>query len=160
MTGVLLKFDKRFKNRTKARFEKTKFEVGILRDKAYRDPRSKKAGHTTISGMKARKRKATSSTTIARVSRWLRIRTNFLRAPFEKTRSKEMRILVRSLQLFINKKITPGTLKTAIEQVVLRPFNRKAYGGNAPSTIRTKGFSRMGLDTGQVYQNIKARIVK
>lgn len=41
--------------------------------------------------------------------------------------------------------------------IVRNPILRKEYGNNKPSTVKSKGFDQLGINTGTLFKNIEAR---
>jgi hypothetical protein len=51
-------------------------------------------------------------------------------------------------------------LTNAIQAIVRNPILRGDYGRNNLFTQKVKGFNRLMIDTGQFFNNIKARVFK
>jgi hypothetical protein len=61
---------------------------------------------------------------------------------------------------FLNLKKTETDIKRLqnnAQAIVKVPLLNKSYGKNKPSTIKRKGFDRFGVQTGQLFENIKGR---
>lgn len=46
----------------------------------------------------------------------------------------------------------------AVAATMINPINRREFGSNAPSTIKSKGFDKVMVHTGRFIRNIKARM--
>lgn len=160
MAGLQITLDKRFKQKIVGKLTRHQFEVGILQDKAHKNPQSKRKGLTSVDGMKVRKKKARSSIKLSAVSRWNRKKVNYLQAPFKKANNPDLKDFIAAMYGFISNNIGQRRVIALLRAVVRNPMRRNVYGPNARSTVRTKGFNRYTIDTGQLYQNIKARITR
>lgn len=181
MITAQMLFDKRFKNRVKARYEKYDIQAGILKNKPHVPPKplwkSKGRGKnkmlvkdlTSVEGMKARKKrtdkaaKSAFQMTTAELAKMLRKRTgvNIWTEPFKKKRSREVkRFMAAMLKVLGAKRI--GTLKKRAEDLLVEairaPIKQRRYGRNKRSTVKIKGFNRRFFDTGQLYMAISAKI--
>lgn len=159
MAKPQLTLDKRFKNRVSARYEKYQFEGGVLDDVPYRTPKSKRKGLGTLRGGPVRKQSQNTKGKVSDVAKVMRKKTNFLQAPFAKPRSKDHRLFRNELFNLITKKGGRKSKAESLFRAIIRnPMLKKAYGRNADSTIKTKGFNRLLFDTGQLFRNIKAKM--
>ncbi len=177
-----VKLDGRFVKEARGRIEKFSFDVGVLDDKPHKLQltkgkavsrlKSKGAGasqlteflFTTLAGGPARRiGSKASDKTIAQVSEEARRKTgiNFYTRPWK---SKQNRDLVRFIQSFM-RLITQGgkltekkRLENALQAVVRNPIVRGDYGGNSHGTAKSKGFSRLLINTGQLFRAITARV--
>lgn len=154
-----LTLDKRFKNRVKARLSKYEFEGGILQDRPYRTPRPKSQGHGTLRGGPVRRQSNKTRGMVSDVSKAMRERTNYLKAPFEKSKTKDYRRLVKELVMLITGRGGKRHRAVSYFRAMIRnPMLKGQYGKNEPSTVRAKGFNRFMFDTGQLFRNIKAKL--
>jgi hypothetical protein len=155
-----LELDKRFKEKAKGRFGQYQFEVGILQDKIHKLAQSKGKGLRQFKGGPARKiGSENSSVSMSEVSRFNTAKKNYLVAPFHK-RSSDLKSLVDEFFKFCSGRSSSDKVIKCLQAVVLNPIIRGDYGHNKQSTIRTKGFDRYLIDTGQLFSNIKARVWK
>lgn len=154
--------DKRFKNKISGKFEAYTFEVGILKNGPYKNPKSKSFGFKSFAGGRARKVESKSDKTLREVSKWNRKKTNYLMAPFEDTSDKsgDIKKFLNAFFSYVFGRSTEKRLINTLQAVVRNPILRGDYGPNARSTIRTKGFDRYMIDTGQLFKNILARVRK
>lgn len=173
-----LQLDKRFLNKTLGSFSEYVFEVGILDDKAYRKPvakgyektvKRKKAGYsvtTTMTALRnfnggpARRASRDVNGTVADVSKWNRLRYDYLREPFKNPKNKDVLKFTGAFLSLLKGKGQIRRLENALQAVVRNPIKRQDYGVNSVKTIKAKGFDRVMIDTGQLFQNIKARVKK
>lgn len=158
----------------KSRFERFSAQAGILdQGKAYVKPYAKvhavkgknglrTRGLTTVAGGPARFKSSTASKlTIAQVAEFIRKRTgvNYLTAPFAQKNSLRMKTLRKEIgRLITGEAKSYSKLQTALREVIRYPILRLKYGKNKPSTVKRKGFDRYLFDTGQFYQNLKAKV--
>ena len=56
-------------------------------------------------------------------------------------------------------KVSRQRIINAVQAVVRNPILRGAYGKNSAKTAKTKGFNKLLMDTGQLFKNIKARLL-
>lgn len=145
-------------NKAKGRFEKYEFEVGVLEHKPYRSAEPKSKGLKKFLAGPARKvSKKSAGLSVARVSFYNRRKTDYFRKPFKRRSSDIIRF---SKEFF---KLCAGTgeerrVLNYLQAIVRNPILRGDYGPNAPATVRTKGFDRYMIDTGQLFNSIKARV--
>lgn len=168
-----LELDKRFKNRAAGRYGKYYFEVGILKDGPHFRPKKvgglvkKKNGTIGVKNIKAfhggparaYDRRKKDKVTLARISKFMRKRKNYLRRPFVRNpNNKDIRRFLNAFFALVKGSSAEKRLINTLQAIVRNPFLRGDYGSNAKRTIRTKGFNRFGIDTGQFFTNIKASI--
>lgn len=161
MPQLSFKIDKRFFNKVKGRFGGYEFDVGILKDGPYFLPKSKKAGLGTFNGKPRRKTSTKQSgLKLSEVSTELRKKIDFYRRPFERD-TKDYKSFRKEFISFLMQKGGKRYRVIALLRAMVRnPFIKGRYGKNAPSTVRAKGFNRFGIDTGQTYTAITARMAK
>jgi CHAD domain-containing protein len=156
---VTIQLDQRFQKKLKARFGKYDFEVGILKNVPH-----KKAVYGSVKnfhGGPARRTGAKAKNTVRQVSHWFRQRTNYLRAPFHESRKNDD--IIRFTKEFFKMafgKSEPTRLRNLVQAIIRNPILRRDYGPNKMSTVRKKGFDRYGIDTGQLFKNITAKVTK
>lgn len=157
MAEVVLKIDGRFKKRLRTVFNNYKADVGVLVDKPHRNALR---GVKSLAGGPARKTGRKASTTVSAVSARVRRQVDFLRRPFKIKSNREILRFTKSfLQLFLRGETTKKRVENLLQAIVRNPILRGEYGSNSPRTARIKGFNRRLIDTGQLFKNIKARIV-
>jgi hypothetical protein len=167
MKKASLKLDGRFKKQVKGRVEGHIFDVGILENKAHKLPRSKKEGLSAYAGGPVRKKsRIGSGATLAEVSEDVRknLKINFYQRPFRMKANKD---ILRFSKVFIKSIMTDnGTIKekrrleNLLQAIVRNPILRGDYGINTIATASRKGFNRLMIDTGQLFNGIKARVGK
>lgn len=159
-----IKLDSRFQKRVKGMFGKYEFEVGILQDASYKNPKRGKRGMkgadiiTNFAGGPVRRKSRTDSgQTIADVSAANRKRMgfNYLTEPFKKNNSD----IVKFSRVFFDLVFGRSQKKRAenlLQAIVRNPILRGDYGPNAPLTKKIKGFDRAMIDTAQLFKAIQA----
>ncbi len=161
-----LKLDKRFQKNVKGRFEKYYFEVGILKDESYKLPKKGQRGKggrdvlTTFAGGPARMKSGKDSgLMISDISERNRERmgVNYLTAPFKKRSSEIIQFTKKFFQV-VTGPSQPKRLENLLQAVVRNPILRGDYGKNKPMTRKIKGFSRLMIDTAQLFRGITARV--
>lgn len=166
--------DPRFKNRLRARYERHDIQAGILNDRPHRVARSRftksgkpsPAGHTSVGGMKARRKTSATGPTIAKLSEQLRKRTgaNIYTSPFKRKSSREVKKFMRALVNYFGARRATASLRRRAEDLLVEairaPIKRREYGSHSRAWAYVKGFQRRFFDTGQLYMAIKARIKK
>lgn len=118
-------------------------------------------GLGTMEGGPVRLKKATTKGTVQEIARYMRKRHGipFLREPFIKDKSPEMRVLKRELMKLISGRVKSySKVETALRAVIRVPFLKKRYGRNSRRAQRIKTFDRLGIDTGQVFQALEGKV--
>ena len=160
-----LEFSKSFSKKLKGRIEAYEFEVGILEDKAHRDPlehglfEEPQLGSYAGGPVRKASRKAGSiSIGEVLVANMERLNINLLLRPFQEQSSDIMRFTREFMKMVTTK---PGMSKKRVENllqaIVRNPILRGDYGANSSFTADNKGFNRHLIDTGQTFKQIKAR---
>lgn len=159
-----LKLDRRFKKKAQGMVEKYRFEVGILKDAPHKMAQSKKKGLKTFAGGSARKVKAKSTISVARVSAYVRKlrKINYITRPFETKYGKSADLVKFTNQFFrvIFRKGQERQLINTLQAIVRNPILRGDYGKNKARTARVKGFNRFMIDTAQLFKSITAKVSK
>jgi hypothetical protein len=157
-----IELDSRFQKRVKGMFEKYEFEVGILDDTAHKPAAPKEDGLKLFHGVEARKVDGAPdavrySTSYISEQLRARMKVNYLVDPFKKRSSD----IIKFSESFF-RAVAGGTemkrCVNLIQAIVRNPILRGDYGSNSPGTIKEKGFNHFGIDTGQLFQAIKARV--
>jgi len=154
-----IKLDRRFQDQVKGKLQVYNFEVGILNDKQRKSP---KKGLKSFVGGVARKTGAISGITLSEASKDLREKTgiNFYTRPFKSRMNKDINRLLKNFFDYAFGRSTQKRLTNTLQAVVRNPITRGDYGVNNPLTAKIKGFNRLMIDTGQLFKNIKARVLK
>jgi ribosomal protein L31E len=170
----------------KGKIEPYTFEIGILKDVPHRNPLGKKVfrartkaklkknlsgkSKTTklrpmlgkLAGGPVRRAGKVGTQTVAQVSQSVRQQTgiNYLRQPFKKKSDDAVKMLRTFWKLVFKegKLKTKKRLENLLQAIVRNPLVRRTYGKNSKATIRTKGFDRKFIDTGQLFKNINAKV--
>lgn len=155
-----IELDSRFKKKAKGIFEKYEFEVGILTDKPHKKPLPKSSGLKVLYGGPARQISSKpSGLSVAQVSNFNRRKKDYLRRPFKKRSSDIIKFSNHFFKVCFGKGMT-NRLVNYLQAIVRNPILRGDYGPNKPSTVRNKGFNRYMIDTGQLFNSIKAKVIK
>lgn len=156
------KIDKRFKDHLKAKLGTYDIEIGVLKDKPHKWPLSFRLhGLKKFAGGPARKISPKASyATLNDVSKAWRKRENYLRAPFKSKSNKDILLLLKEFLNYTMGRSTERRLINLAQAVIRNPILRGDYGVNTKQTEKRKGFNRYGIDTGQFFKSIEARILK
>lgn len=143
-------------------------EVGILNDKPHREPVYTTIGGqpqlTDYAGQKVRKTSripSGKSTGEILVDTMKRLNQNILLEPFQKRNSD----IIKFTEYFL-KFVVSGMggaqkrVENLLQAIVRNPILNKEYGDNDPKTADAKGFDHLLLDTGQMFKEIRARVMK
>lgn len=159
-----MRLDGRFKRQVKAAFGRYHFEVGVLEQRMHKDPRRPSEIRSVAGGPARKASRKSSGLTIAQVSERARKSTgiNYLTLPFRGTGKNRdiVRFANAALKLMLGREENTRRVNNLLQAIVRNPITRGDYGGNKPTTRKIKGFSRLFIDTGQLFQNIKARVVR
>lgn len=163
--------DKRFKNRVAGRYDRFKFETGVLdaKHKMPAVPRTLKSGKQgkrpklgTLPPGPVRKKQARTQSTNKKIAIKNERRYGFMTKPWRKRTSKELRAFVKAFfELAGGKGNTNARRKkvtTAAVAVIQQPLLKGAYGRNTTITAAIKGFNRLMIDTGQMFKSIRAYV--
>ena len=137
-----------------------KFEVGILKDEAKKIPNRESSANYAglkISGTKGR----STTNTVVKVAKRMDNLFGWLQKPFNDGKNKDVNDVVKELssQVFHKKSKNLKRLENAVQAVIRNPILRGDYGNNSSITAKEKGFNKLGIDTGQFFKSIKAKIV-
>lgn len=154
-----------FGKRLARRIEKYEFEVGILNDKAHKLAKETPFGETPDLGVYAggpvRKLSGEAlgiSVGDVLVDNMQRMNTDLLREPFQKT-SSDINKFTKGFLNFAFGRVSKRRVENLLQAIVRNPILRGDYGGNSAFTADVKGFDRFLIDTGQMFKNIKARLL-
>lgn len=157
----MIEFDERFKKRIVARYERATFEAGILVDSPHRRPQSAKRGLGTLRGGPVRKKSFKTQGTVADVGERIRKFHNvqYLTAPFEKPRSKEMLAFRKQMGEFLTQTDpSRSKIQTLFLRIIQTPILEGRYGRNTPYWAKVKSFNRFLFDTGQFFRSLAAKV--
>lgn len=137
-----------------------KFEVGILQN----EPKKlrKKSSTKSFAGLQvSASGKTSSKVSLAEVAKYTDNRFKWLKKPFKLKENKEVIAVVKELasQIFGKTSKNNKRLENAVQAVIRNPILRGDYGNNMASTIKQKGFDKLGIDTAQMFKNIKAKLL-
>lgn len=156
---VEIRLSRNFAKQAKGVFEKYQFEVGVLEDKNHKLPKSAKAGLSTLAGGPRRKLGRTSDKSISDVSEAMRARVgNFYTRPFKSSKNRDILNFAKSFMELCVGKGSRNRAKNYLQAIVRNPILRGDYGKNTPAWARIKGFNRLMIDTGQLFNAIKAKV--
>lgn len=90
-----------------------------------------------------------------------RLNINILLRPFQEKNSDILKFTNYFLKYIVGGLgASQKRVENLVQAIVRNPILKQEYGPNSPQTADAKGFNRHLFDTGQVFKNIKARIVK
>ena len=159
-----LKLAPGFKNRVRGKFGKYSFEVGILKDGPHYQAKRGARGQggkdvlKTYAGGDARQQTKIPNGTLSQVSKEFRehLGVNYLTAPFKKRSSDIIKFSNEFFKLVFGRS-QKKRAENLLQAVVRNPILRGDYGHNSELTKKIKGFNRLGIDTAQLFKNIKAQ---
>jgi hypothetical protein len=156
-----LKFSKKFKKNFIKRMEKYDMHVGILQDKPYRVPLEPTVIGSYAGGPIRKASMKKSGLKLSEISQKNRenLGFNYLTEPF-KNDTTELKAFKKQFFYDILKEKPGQRLKNALQAVVRNPILRGDYGKNTLATEAIKTFNRYMIDTGQLFKNLKAMIVR
>lgn len=137
-------------------------EVGVLQDSVHRAPIPNTT--TSVAGGPARRKGGATRSTVSQVSEYVRRATgiNFYTLPFSIGTNRQ---ILEFTQAYIKGLMSPNgvlsqrrRIENLLQAIVRNPIARGDYGGNTPAAARSKGFSRLLVDTGQLFKSITARV--
>jgi hypothetical protein len=157
-----LQLDKRFQKHVRGIVEKYSFDVGVLDDAPHKSAKYAKKGQNVLSnyaGGPVRKTTQKAYLSVADVSESFRkfLGFNYLTKPFAKKNSEIVRFTNEFLKLAFGRS-QKKRVENLLQAIVRNPILRKDYGDNSAKTQKAKGFNRLGIDTGQLFKGIKARV--
>jgi hypothetical protein len=155
-----LELGKGFAKRTQKLFDKYNIEVGILNDKPYRKPLKDETG--IYAGGPVRKKSREIDGTISEVSEKFRTQSglNYLTEPFKIPQNKDILKFTRSFFKGVFGRASLNQMQNLAQAIIRNPILRGDYGSNSAYTRAKKGFDRYMFDTGQLFQAIKAKVVR
>lgn len=185
MATISMRVEGRFKKQLKLAFKNQAARVGIITDKAHKDPISERAARKrawrkdksltvqsalsvgtlkTYAGGPARRAGSRSSgETLASVSEDLRQKTgiNFYTKPWRSRKNQE---IVRFTKQWLKRMLRPEEISSKrvenlLQAIVRNPIIRGDYGRNSQATAKAKGFNRFMIDTAQLVKGIKGKLV-
>jgi hypothetical protein len=138
-----------------------KFEVGIL-ENAPKKLRKKGATKNYAGLRVSGSGKASPKVSLTEVAKYTDNQFKWLKKPFKIIQNKEVIAVVKELcgQVFAKKSIDNNRLQNAVQAVIRNPILRGDYGNNKASTIKQKGFNKLGIDTAQMFRAIRAKRIK
>lgn len=138
-----------------------KFEVGILENapkKLRKKGATKNYAGLTISASG----KSSPKVSLAEVAKYTDNQFGWLKKPFKLPKNKEVFEVVKEIaaQVFGKKSIDNNRLENAVQAVVRNPILRGDYGNNKASTVKQKGFNKLGINTAQMFKSIRAKRIE
>lgn len=157
-----------WRKKLNSRINKFSFEVGILEDKAYKNPVvqgrfEEPSLKTYASGPVRQTSRQDSGRTIGDVfiENMKRLNINLLVDPFKRKNSDIMRFTRYFLMLVVRRPgISIKRVENLLQAIVRNPILKEEYGKNTAITADEKGFNRHLFDTGQMFKNIRAKVKK
>ena len=162
LTSGSIRLDRRFSKQARGRYEAYYFDVGILSDKLHRSPKPKSSGLKMFAGGPARKSGNMSSIYISEISAKLRehLKVNFYTHPFKSRKNRDILRFTKSFFDLCAGRTVKRRCENLLQAIVRNPILRGDYGSNSPLTVKIKGFNRIMIDTGQLFRNITAKVVR
>jgi hypothetical protein len=163
-----LVLDRKFRAKAHKLFNKYSIEVGVLTNSPYRKPlkgeRGKKGQDVigSYAGGPVRRKSREIQGTVGEVSDKFRENTgiNYLTKPFEIKENKEILRFTRAFFMGVFGKGSTKRMENLAQAIIRNPILRGDYGSNSALTKKIKGFDRFMFDTGQLFQSIKAKVLK
>ncbi len=158
---MTIKLDRRFLKQAKGVFEKYEFVVGVIEDKPHRSPLPASKGLKAYAGGPARKLSRKSYQMVSQVSEKLRKNTgiNFYTNPFKSKNNSDILKFTKSFFKLCTGTGTQRRTENLLQAIVRNPILRGDYGSNSRATVKIKGFNRFMIDTSQLFQSIKAKVM-
>lgn len=162
-----IELSKSFIRELTGRVEKYEFEIGVLEDKPHKEPIETAIFEppqlTKYAGGDVRKKSRNlSEMTTAEifVANQERLNTNLILEPLEQQNSDINKFTRAFLEYVAGGKASVKRLENLLQAIVRNPILRQEYGKNKPATADAKGFDRHLFDTGQMFQAIKAKVIR
>lgn len=159
--SATLKFNRPVNEVLRKKIEGYSFDVGVLSDKPHKVPGR---GMKSVAGGPARRTgRAYDGKTMSEVSRDARaqLRVNYLVAAFKNRRNQEavnMMTCFWQMVFGTSKRSKTKRLENLIQAVVRNPLTRADYGKNKSKTAKIKKSNRKFIDTGQLFNSIRAKV--
>jgi hypothetical protein len=163
---VKIELDKRFVKKLEGRFGKYSFEVGVLDDGPYLEPKRGERGlkgadviSQYAGGPVRQKTRRDSGQTISDVSRENRARlgVNYLAEPFKgKGKNSDLMRFTKEFFKLAFGRSEKKRCENMLQAIVRNPILRGEYGRNSETTKKIKGFERPMIDTAQLFRALKA----
>jgi hypothetical protein len=134
------------------------FEVGVLQNAPKKLP--KKGGTKNFAGLTISAIGKTSpKVSLAEVAKYNDDKFGWLKKPFKISQNKDVLKVVDEIasQVFGKKSLDNKRLENGVQAVIRNPILRGDYASNAESTIKFKGFDKLGVHTAQLFKAIKAK---
>lgn len=163
-----LQFGDKWTHKLKRQIEGYELEVGVLDDKPHKEPVETPRFADPLLGSYAGgpvRRKSgkvgDKSNADILVENMQRMNINILLRPFQDKSSDIIKFSNYFLKYLIgglggNQK----RVENLAQAIVRNPMLNQEYGPNSSQTADDKGFNRHLFDTGQLFQSIKARVIK
>lgn len=157
MTGVVLKFDRSFKAEVRKKIERHLFDVGVLENRPHRAPAP--GALKTLAGGPARRASGRVAGTTASVAKFVqaRLHTDIFRRAIRKPKNRDIARFATAFFKTALRGENPNRAVNLMQAIVRNPILRGDYGRNSASAAKSKGFSRLFIDTGQLFRAIRAR---
>lgn len=147
----------------RAKYERFDMQVGVFSDADHKEPKEKDGpledNLSYYAGGPTRKKgRESSGKTLQEVSESFRrnVGINYLVEPFKK-RTSDIIKFSNAFFKFASQDGKQGKrVENLLQAIVRNPILRGDYGPNSAVTKAIKGFDRYGIDTGQLFKNIKA----
>lgn len=153
-----MKIEAKFAEKSKQVIEKYYFEVGILEAKKHLKA---KRGQLRVKGNRTRSKVSTTpDKDMQALGSELQGRYGWLTKPFEDYSSEILNWAKSYIAEIQKPDANENRLNNLAQAIVRNPILRGDYGVNKDVTAKVKGFNTLMIDTGQFFDNVKARIIR
>ena len=160
MINVQFKASEKLARMLNTRLSGFDIEVGILQDGPVAKWKRERAGD--LAGGPRNKQAGTSNQmTLRKQLGKFNVMYNLLLAPWRSKDNKDILVLIREMARS-GLKAGGGRRRflNAAQAVVRNPIARAEYGDNTAGWAKAKGFNRLLINTGRLFNSIKARFIK
>jgi hypothetical protein len=156
--GVTIKFDRKLSTVVKTAYEKHELDVGVLQNTPHRAAR--RGTLTMVASGPGRQAGSKVAGTVGDVAKHVmgHLRIDFLRLPFQSKKNEDVQAFLKAFFELAAGRAEKKRVESALQAVVRNPILRGEYGGNSRAEIKAKGFSRLLIDTGQLFRAIGAKV--
>lgn len=121
--------------------------------------RNRARGLGTLMGGPVRLKKVTTKGTVMQVGEYMRKvhKIPYLTAPFAR-KTNEVKAMLAGFMALNSRQTTASKVETLARAVIRIPFLKKRYGRNSAATQKVKTFNRLGIDTGQFFTALDAKV--
>ena len=165
---VEFKLGDRWTEKFANRIERFEFEVGVLDNKARREPKPLTSFQDVaptlgnfaggpVSKLSTDKSQVTNAQVL--IENMERLNTNLLKEPFQDSSSELNRFTKAFMDLVLATGMSQKRVENLLQAVVRNPILKLEYGSNSAFAADGKGFDRHLFHTGQMFKSIIARTI-